>query len=223
MTHCQTNHRYQRLQDSIRESLLLLCNSFWGPDEAVCRLMLSGQYLQPLCHLQACCSGSDLQESLTALQRFIQGYNDEKRLHGYLEETYVRLSINDLAGIRAPLYHSCHLDSQPHLMGPPALEMQARFERAGLSLDSRISVPPDHLCLELEYLYFLLEGHPSTGRLARIQEAVDFAGVFMLPWVTRFQERLLTGQGTEPYASLSGWLVGVIRRITEAASTVVED
>jgi TorA-specific chaperone len=69
--------------------------------------------------------------------------------------------------------------------------MKERFESKGLSLGDHIHEPPDHLSIELEYLYFLLERGWSEDDAALKDEAVSFAGGIMLPWVIKFQERLV--------------------------------
>ena len=83
-------------------------------------------------------------------------------LFDFLEESYVRLFVNAQNGITAPLYHSCYQDtgqpdSQSGLMGESAGFMRQFFKSKGLSLANSINEPPDHLSIELEYLYFLLQ------------------------------------------------------------------
>jgi TorA maturation chaperone TorD len=77
------------------------------------------------------------------------------------------------------------------LMGPPAVMIKERFESKGLSLGDHIHDPPDHLSIELEYLYFLLERGWSTDDAALIDEAASFSADIMLPWVLKFQQRLV--------------------------------
>jgi TorA maturation chaperone TorD len=42
-------------------------------------------------------------------------------------------------------------------MGEPAIDMKNRYESKGLSLSDEIHEPPDHISIEQEYLYFLLD------------------------------------------------------------------
>ncbi len=124
-------------------------------------------------------------------------------LYDFLEESYVRLFVNAQNGIPAPLYHSCYqdteqADSQPRLMGEPAGFMRQLFMSKGLSLDNSLNEPPDHLSIELEYLYFLLQRGVTKQDNGAVDEAVSFAGTFMLPWVSLFRDRL-TGRSTCPF------------------------
>ena len=75
-------------------------------------------------------------------------------------------------------------------MGPSAVMMKERFESKGLSLGDHIHEPPDHLAIQLEYMYFLLEKGWREDDSALMDEAVSFAGEVMLPWILRFQERI---------------------------------
>ena len=65
-------------------------------------------------------------------------------------------------------------------MGPEALAMARRLEQAGLTSSGSGNEPPDHLSIELEYLYFLLNRDPA--------EASDFAHQTMSAWVGRFAQ-----------------------------------
>lgn len=106
-----------------------------------------------------------------------------------LETEYVRLFIAGPGGIPAPLYQSCHLDTRPRTMGQSALDMRSRLEGAGLEISLPSNEPPDHLTIELEYLYHLLsEGWSKDPALAA--SGSNFARLIMLPWVGRFRHKL---------------------------------
>jgi TorA-specific chaperone len=122
-------------------------------------------------------------------------FKSEAEMFQCLEQAYVRLFINSRNGVTAPLYASCYAaGSAPGedaaLMGPPAVMMKERFESKGLSLGDHIHEPPDHLAIELEYLYFLLEKGWREDDPALLDEAASFAGETMLPWVIKFQDRI---------------------------------
>ncbi|MEZ7198393.1 TorD/DmsD family molecular chaperone [Pseudodesulfovibrio karagichevae] len=106
-----------------------------------------------------------------------------------LEAEYVRLFIAGPGGVPAPLYESCHQGGAPRTMGHSALAMGDRLAEAGLEISLPSNEPPDHLALELEYLFHLCaEGWTDDPALA--DKAVRFAGEVMLPWVGCFRDRL---------------------------------
>ncbi len=107
-----------------------------------------------------------------------------------IESEFVRIFVNTRGGVSTPLYHSCYYDDQKLLMKKPALEMFEMLEHAGITLGPDIGEPPDHLCIELEYLYFLLN-HGTQNSNQEIQDHVrEFARDFMLPWITRLQKQI---------------------------------
>ncbi len=116
-----------------------------------------------------------------------------------LEPEYVRLFVSSLGGVAAPPYHSCH--PAPHsggearMMGPPARRMAERLRASGLDTDPG-GPPPDHLCVELEYLSLLLES--GSGESAA--EARALAGE-MLDWTSRFGRAVAKADAHPFYSS----------------------
>ncbi|WP_319582388.1 molecular chaperone TorD family protein [uncultured Pseudodesulfovibrio sp.] len=113
-----------------------------------------------------------------------------------LEAEYVRLFIAGPGGVPAPLYESCHQADAPRTMGQSALAMRDRLTEAGLEISLDSNEPPDHLALELEYLFHLCaEGWTNDPALA--DKAILFAAKDMTPWVARFREAL-AGAAPDP-------------------------
>ncbi|NNL78445.1 MAG: molecular chaperone TorD family protein, partial [Desulfobacterales bacterium] len=136
------------------------------------------------------------------------------------EEAYVRLFVNARGGIVAPPYQSCYIGTEEigtkaSLMGEPAVLMKQRFKSKGLSLASNMNEPPDHLAIELEYLYFLLEKGWADKSNEFVVEAAFFADQTMLPWVIQFRN-LLKNETMCPLYPLSvNLLVSVLMVIAD--------
>lgn len=124
--------------------------------------------------------------SLEALHNALAASDD----FAELEPEFVRLFIAGPGGVPAPLYESCHLDTQSRTMGQSALTMRDRLAEAGLAVDLDSNEPPDHLTIELEYLFHLLASGWSGGDPAMADAGAAFAGEVMLPWVRRFAKAL---------------------------------
>ena len=145
------------LQSSLLTGLRQICRLFWGPDTEQCREMVAGRFFQPFTAPDSRWEPGTL-AVLETINRYLRTMPDATALCEALETTYVRLFISGKGGIRVPLYQSCHAFDGAPLMGPSAVRMQRRIEAVGLSLTGNASCePPDHLAVELEYLYFLLE------------------------------------------------------------------
>lgn len=117
--------------------------------------------------------------------------------YGTLETEYVRLFIAGPGGVPAPLYESCHLGGGARTMGRPALDMRDRLAASGLAVDLDSNEPPDHLAIELEYLYHLLATGWSGDDPTPAAQGGEFAATVMLPWVRRFRDALA---GADPHA-----------------------
>ncbi len=182
-------------QAALLKGVALLSRVYWGPDEDSSRDLLRGTYLKPFEALKPIID-EQFPGVISEMEAINTSFMSKDEIFRYLEQTYINLFINSHEGITAPLYASCYsVGSAPEedapLMGPPAASMKERIESKGLSLGGHIHEPPDHLSIELEYLYFLLERGWSDNDAALKDEAVSFAGEIMLPWVIKFQERLI--------------------------------
>lgn len=178
---------------ALLDVLQRISDIFWGPDIEKCEGMCQITYWLPFDRLIPRLDPSAA-VVLDKIKAAIKNFSDVSVLADELEEGYVRLFVSNRQGIQAPLYASCY-ETEDHrepfsLMGGPALEMRKRFESKGLSLADNIHEPPDHLAIELEYLYFLLEKGWAEDDDPLLREARQFASEIMLPWVGQLQQRL---------------------------------
>lgn len=216
-----------RLDKKSREALLdcigTLTGFFWGPDSESSRLIGQESFFSPFEDLESRLT-YEPPDLLSGLRDTINGFPDTDTLIIYLEEAYVRLFINSRNGITAPLYASCYIDNNASgenapLMGPPAVLMKKRFESKGLSLSDTLHEPPDHLSIELEYLYFLLKKGWSDNDPALLSEAVSFAGEAMLPWVTILRERIADENRCRFYPLITSVAVSIIAYLSRQTSS----
>ncbi|WP_432738276.1 TorD/DmsD family molecular chaperone [Maridesulfovibrio sp. FT414] len=133
-----------------------------------------------------------------------------------LETEYVRLFINSREGVVAPLYESCYGPGFARTMGEPALAMRRLLEEAGLTPSGNMdSEPPDHLCIELEYLYVhLVQGWGSSDEES-LRSARAFAGE-MLVWTGKFRDKLASGGAMKFYVQAAALLVAVLEEVTSS-------
>ena len=204
-------------QSSLLRGLRNVCRLFWGPDPDICRELMEGTFygfLQDLERLHRDVAGLN-----SALQAFLKDYPDSRVLHQTLEEQYVKLFISRKGGIKTPLYHSCHISEGAPLMGPPARMMFEKLQSAGLNLADQFNEPPDHIAIEGEYLYFLLEKGWRGEDIPALKEAGDFAEKTMLPWVEIFRQRLEEDQEGGFYALLAEILCDLLQIISRPLSS----
>jgi len=209
-------------QAALLEGVALLSRFYWGPAVDDSRDLLRGTYLKTFEALKPVMR-YEPPGIIDELKAISTSFTSDDAIFQCLEQAYVRLFINSRDGISAPLYASCYMpggapEADSPLMGPPAVMIKERFESKGLSLGDHIHEPPDHLSIELEYLYFLLERGWSTDDAALIDEAVSFSAEIMLPWVHKFQQRLVTVETECRFYQLITAILCAILRFIGASS-----
>ena len=204
-----------REQTILLDGLKIMGRIFWGPSLEECTEMVKEKYLDRLQSLTSVLkSGAD--NGLHEIISIIKSFPDGDSLYQNLEEGYVRLFISAKGGITAPLYESCYeLEGAP-LMGAAATEMKERFEAKGLSVVDTIQEPPDHLSMELEYLYFLLDKGWRDQDGALVTEGSAFAAETMLTWVSKLHERLASEKQCLFYALMVSILEDILRTTGES-------
>lgn len=201
--------------DALLTCIQRICRIFWGPSEVSCRQMLEPSFLQPF-EAIASRTKPHWAAELSDLQRLLEGFSDPASLFAYLEQGYVRLFINARGGIAAPLYASCYEDeTDPHLMGAAAVQMQNTLMDLGISISADVSEPPDHLSIELEVLYYLLTQARGPDHRISITKAANFAAESMIPWVNTFCRRLVDEVRCRFYPLMAAVLVGVLHIVSD--------
>lgn len=207
-------------QQALLEILKVMTGVFWGPDLEKCSEMMQKSFLHSFKKLAATPGNWNVHEINLVLTKFM----NVEAFFQHLEEGYVRLFINDRKGVAAPLYESCYDNAaggeKALLMGAPAIDMLNRFESKGLSLSEHIHEPPDHISIEIEYLYFLLAKGWSDKDKDLIDEASRFAADIMLPWVTQFQAGLAVEKKCRFYPLMASLLAEILEFIAALNSSI---
>lgn len=152
-----------------------------------------------------------------------------RRMHGALVATtaeqlaveHARLFLGP-QHVVAPPYGSVYLEEGRRVMGDSTLAVLHAYRDAGLQLDPELKELPDHVAVELEYLYYLSvrgvagssagdEGEADRFFAARRAFLTDHVGA----WVPAFAARITEGTESEFYRALADCLASFV-----AASTV---
>jgi TorA maturation chaperone TorD len=175
-------------QSRVKDALGILIRIFWSQGGKKDWLSLVDSSRETWSFLSEL-PGVDNHEIISSI-RVLRDKNAQADLEKELESEFVRIFINTRGGVSAPLYHSCYSDDENLLMKEPALEMSALLEQAGMGLGPDVGEPQDHLCIELEYLYFLLS-QPHLPNDQQLSEHTRiFVQDFMLPWLDEFQKKI---------------------------------
>jgi TorA-specific chaperone len=198
-------------QATLLDGLRIMSQLFWGPNPETCAEMVQETYLKRLMTLSQVLKSDKATEGCRQIAAILNSFPDADSLYQYMEEGYVRLFINAREGIAAPLYASCYEFENAPLMGKPAMEMKERLDAIGLSIADNIQEPPDHISIELEYLYFLLEKGWTDGDESLVAEAAAFASETVLPWVSALQEKVAPEEVCRFYPTMGLLLIQILR------------
>ena len=202
-------------QSILLDGLKIMGETFWGPSVEGCAEMVKEKYLDRLYSLTSVLK-TGAGDGLHEIVSIIRSFPDGDSLYQHLEEGYVRLFISAKGGITAPLYESCYEFEGAQLMGRAAAKMKERFEVKGLSVADTIQEPPDHLSIELEYLYFLLDKGWGEKDDALVAAGSTFATEIMLQWVSKLHERLASETQCLFYPLMVSRLEDILRTIGES-------
>lgn len=206
------------------ETLQIMSAFFWGPEPEQCNNMLRESFWLPIERVIPWLEPPS-PAVFNEIKMLVNHFTDADPLFHYLEEVYIRLFISDPKGLRTPLYASCYAGEESGkiapLMGEPALAMKERFRSKGLSLADTIHDPPDHLAIELEFLYFLLEKGWAERDNLLLEEAFSFSSEIMLPWVIKLQERLVADEiENRFYPLITALLCAILRLVGRLNKTL---
>lgn len=105
---------------------------------------------------------------------------------------YARLFVGPHE-LTAPPYGSVYLDGQREVMGSTTREVIRIYQDEGLTLDEGLTELPDHITVELEFLYYLITGEIKALRSGDAKEVFrlferqrTFLDNYLLKWVPWF-------------------------------------
>lgn len=176
----------------------LLAACFYEPDRA---LFLEEQVGKNICLLF---------ENLVP-----EGVRPARQMQGIIEElTQEQMSIDHAAlfvgpfELLAPPYGSVYIEKKRTVMGETSVIAKRYYQEAELSVD--IKEPPDHIVIELEFMYYLCSKEASASQNGQHAESdhfreqqVRFFHQAIKPWVGDFCAAIQAGTENAFYKSLA--------------------
>jgi DMSO reductase family type II enzyme chaperone len=158
--------------------------------------------------LQVCPAAAPFAQSM---QESLASYTEEE-----LTVEYARLFVGPF-GVKAPPYGSIYLDNDHTVMGPSTIETIAFYEQEGLARDKDFHELPDHIAVELEFMYFLIyrqaealqKGDMTRAEAYRIKQE-QFRTRFLGNWVPPFCTHIHEETDNEFYSSLADCLSALV-------------
>ncbi|MCL4477127.1 MAG: molecular chaperone TorD family protein [Nitrospirae bacterium] len=145
----------------------------------------------------------------------------EKSFSKYSEEEltvdYARLFVgpNELL---APPYGSVYLDGDRKVMGDSTMEVMKMYEEQGLAMDREFRNLPDHITVELEFMYYLIFKEIEALEKSDIASALNFINIqevfldrFLKRWIRPFCDKVKEGTDSGFYKALADCAAAFIR------------
>ncbi|BCB96201.1 dehydrogenase [Dissulfurispira thermophila] len=131
-------------------------------------------------------------------------YTDEDLLIDYAK---LFVGPNELI---APPYGSVYLDRERRVMGDSTLKTMELYREAGLVISDDFKELPDHVAIELEFMYYLvfkeveaLEKSDMDTAHKFIKMQQEFLNSFLGLWINPFCEKIKEGTDNKFYHSLA--------------------
>lgn len=151
--------------------------------------------------------------------KLLSAYSDEELL-----VDYSRLFVGPAELLAAP-YGSVYLEKDRRVMGDSTMAVLDFYKSRGLVMDGDFKELPDHIAVELEFMYYLvfkeieaLELPDMTAAAAVLESQEFFMNKFLCPWADKLADKMMEGAETAFYRALAGCLAALIYKTDIQAS-----
>ena len=108
----------------------------------------------------------------------------------------------------APPYGSLYLENTSTVMGNSTIDAKKRYSEEGLEIN--LKEVPDHIAIELEFMYFLISKELERAESGETQESSDYRGKeelflrdHLARWVGAFADNIIENAETPFYKKLA--------------------
>lgn len=158
--------------------------------------------MKVLCE-KCCCHATDDVEKMA--ESFTNSSEEE------LKVEYARLFVGPHKLI-APPFGSVYLEPNGLLMGDSTIAVSGIYQECGIDLAADVKQLPDHITLELEFIYFLIfkEMNDAQNTENWIAMQKNFMQDYLASWVPQFVENIENGSDNTFYKHLGSLLLKVV-------------
>ena len=122
---------------------------------------------------------------------------------------YTRLFIGPYSLPAAP-YGSVYTENERKVMGDSSMDAKKRYQSFGLDISNSIKEVPDHIAVELEFMFFLIYKEIESIKANDPEQAQEilyhqksFLNDHLNMWVPDFTDCVIEHTGTEFYRNLA--------------------
>ncbi len=122
---------------------------------------------------------------------------------------FTRLFIGPYS-LPSPPYGSIYIEKMRKVMGDSTMDAQKRYRHFGLDVSRNFKDVPDHITVELEFMFFLIFKeieNIKSGEAEQAQELLYHQKMFLADhlsrWIPDFTDSVIEYSGTEFYRNLA--------------------
>ncbi len=122
---------------------------------------------------------------------------------------YTRLFIGPYS-LPAPPYGSVYIENERKVMGDSSMDAKKRYQSFGLDISNSIKEVPDHIAVELEFMFFLIykeieniQSNDPEQTQEIIYHQKSFLSDHLNMWIPDFTDCVIENAGTEFYRNLA--------------------
>jgi TorA maturation chaperone TorD len=166
----------------------------------------------------------DVRTGAEEMERTIRQTGNEE-----LAANQARLLVGPF-GLEAAPYGALYLDGNGTGMGSSTMRVLKIYEDEGLEIDGESTERPDHVAVQLEFMYCLTQraareyeqgGIECCAHSVEVQR--EFLGELLLPWLEAFCGRIGQAAETDYYRALADCLLLFARRDMEYLKSLVAE
>ena len=185
--------------ESIRSEIYkLLAECYYPPDEA-----LSGKIIDLIDKFGMICPRAR-QDIDWSEEEILNTVNIQE-----LMVDHARLFLGPYA-LLAPPYGSVYLEAERRVMGNSTMDVANRYRGAGLTISERFKDVPDHIAVELEFMYYLVfkcieaaKSNEADTVDENLKKQKEFLEDHLGSWISDFARTVSSQAETDFYRNLA--------------------
>ncbi|WNF36199.1 molecular chaperone TorD family protein [Bacillaceae bacterium IKA-2] len=133
-------------------------------------------------------------------EEFSNFHNQDEELIALAVE-HAKLFIGPFDVLALP-YSSIYLESGRQLQGESTRYVQQMYQEAGISMSKDFKDIPDHIKVELEFVYYLYFQYAETNELTYLTALTKFIDTHLSKWILPFKEQVFKRANLSFYKKL---------------------
>lgn len=191
-----------------------MCEAYSYPLEEFVNLLMREETWR---ELSAALQAQGIQEdSVDGIRGFVSEYSEDTgKLLQALQVEYTYLFINAVPRVPAPPYESVY-SGERILMGEPVSQVLALYREAGLEMSKDLDILPDHVSIETEFMFYLIQQEEMAGQSPDDdtevwqQRQIDFLIQHLDKWMPEFMNKTRTSARLPYYSHLADFTEAVL-------------